>query len=61
MRDGTEWREVIHGETKSTGVTQTFPAVTGQVFRLKIFESKDTAAVSELVVVSAGIRFPECE
>ncbi|MFO1523240.1 MAG: discoidin domain-containing protein [Kiritimatiellia bacterium] len=48
VRDGTEWREVIHGETKSTGVTQTFPAVTGQVFRLEIFESKDTAAVSEL-------------
>ena len=52
VREGTEWREIITGETKSTGVTQTFPAVTGQVFRLEIFESKDTAAVSELQLYS---------
>jgi hypothetical protein len=47
VRDGENWKPVITGETKGYGTTQVFPAVTGQVFRLEIFESKDTAAVGE--------------
>jgi alpha-L-fucosidase len=48
VRDGENWKPVVTGETKGYGTTQTFPTVTGQVFRLEIVESKDTAAVSEL-------------
>ena len=48
VRDGENWKPIITGKTKSYGTTQIFPTVTGQVFRLEIFESKDTAAVSEL-------------
>ena len=48
MRDGDQWKEFIAGETEGYGATRIFPTVTGQVFRLQIFESKDTAAVSEL-------------
>jgi alpha-L-fucosidase len=48
LRAGDVWREIVTGETKGYGMTQVFPAVTGQVFRLEIFESKDTAAVGEM-------------
>jgi alpha-L-fucosidase len=47
VRAGADWREVASGETKSYGATASFATVTGQVFRLEIFESKDTAAVAE--------------
>ena len=47
MQAGNEWKEIITGATKGYGTTQIFPAVTGQIFRLEIFESKDTAAVAE--------------
>lgn len=47
VRDGEQWKEIIAGETKGYGTTQIFPAVTGQIFRLEIYESKDTAAVGE--------------
>ena len=48
MRAGDQWKEIIAGATEGYGATRIFPTVTGQVFRLQIFESKDTAAVSEL-------------
>lgn len=47
VKAGEGWREIAAGETRGYGVTQVFPAVTGQVFRLEIRESKDTAAVAE--------------
>ncbi len=47
VKAGDAWKEIVTGATKGYGVTQTFPPVTGQVFRLEIFESKDTAAVAE--------------
>jgi alpha-L-fucosidase len=47
VQGGADWKEIITGATKGYGTTQLFPAVTGQVFRLEIFESKDTAAVAE--------------
>ncbi len=47
VKAGDAWGEIIAGETKGYGTTQLFPAVMGQVFRLEIFESKDTAAVAE--------------
>ena len=46
-RESDAWRDVAAGETKGYGATQVFPVVTGQVFRLTIVESKDTAAVGE--------------
>ena len=47
VREGDSWRAVANGETKGYGATANFAPVTGQVFRLEIFESKDTAAVAE--------------
>jgi alpha-L-fucosidase 2 len=47
VRDGEPWKLVTTGETKGYGTTQIFPTVTGQVFRLDVFESKDTTAVGE--------------
>ena len=47
VKAGEGWKEIIVGATKGYGLTQTFPPITGQVFRLEIFESKDTAAVAE--------------
>jgi alpha-L-fucosidase len=47
MKAGADWKDIITGVTKGYGTTQLFPAVIGQIFRLEIFESKDTAAVAE--------------
>ncbi len=46
-RDGEAWQTVVAGETKGYGTSTNFPPLTAQVFRLEIFESKDTAAVAE--------------
>lgn len=47
VQEGDTWKQIASGETKSYGTTTNFPPVTGQVFRLEIFESKDTAAIAE--------------
>ena len=46
-RVGDAWTNLVTGETKGYGTATNFPALTAQVFRLEIFESKDTAAVAE--------------
>lgn len=46
-RTADSWTNIVTGETKGYGTSTNFPAVTAQVFRLEIFESKDTAAVAE--------------
>ncbi len=48
VRESDAWKEIVAGETEGYGATRIFPTVTGRVFRLEIYESKDTAAVSEL-------------
>ena len=48
MRVSDAWKEVVAGETEGYAATRIFPTVTGRVFRLEIYESKDTAAISEL-------------
>lgn len=46
-RIGVAWTNLVTGETKGYGTATNFPPITAQVFRLEIFESKDTAAVAE--------------
>lgn len=48
VKDGDEWKPLVSGETKGYGATQVFQCVTGQVFRLELYESKDTSSVGEL-------------
>jgi alpha-L-fucosidase len=49
VKKGEKWEKVLEGKTKGTGFNQTFDAVTGQYFKLKIKGfNKEVPALNEL-------------
>jgi alpha-L-fucosidase len=51
VKKGEKWEKVIEGKTKGTGFNQTFDAVTGQYFRLKIKGfNKEVPVLNELAL-----------
>ena len=52
-QQGTTWKTILTTETDGTGLTNNFPSVTAQKFRLIIQNEKEAPAVNEMILFRA--------